>query len=226
MVENPNVVVPVSWEIRCDLCHHTAGLSTATDILQAHDRLHGTDLEHSKPVLCAGCHADPALGLTGQAGVPNLSSAMHGAHAARMSVVQLDVECYACHPGVRTQCLRDVHLARGMNCLDCHVSMAAVADPARQPWVDEPRCGSSGCHTRAGFEFEQPATRYRESKGHGNVHCAACHGSPHAITPTVTAKDNLQAEALQGHAGTIDTCTVCHGQTPDEAFFHSRGEGE
>ena len=34
-------VVPVSWEIRCDLCHTTPGISVATDILQKHDNLHG-----------------------------------------------------------------------------------------------------------------------------------------------------------------------------------------
>ena len=102
--------------------------------------------------------------------------------------------------------------------------MEAVADPTRHPWVDEPRCDS--CHQRAGFEFEQAGTLYRNSVGHSNVHCAACHGSPHAIWPTVRTEDNLQAEGLQGHAGTIDTCTVCHRQTPDDAFFHRAGGGD
>ena len=45
-------VAPVSWEINCDLCHNTAGISTATDILRVHDRLHGTTLENEKPVMC------------------------------------------------------------------------------------------------------------------------------------------------------------------------------
>jgi hypothetical protein len=96
--------------------------------------------------------------------------------------------------------------------------MRAVASLSRRPWVDGPRCGS--CHTRAGFRFEQPGTLYRDSKGHHGVHCEACHGSPHAITPTVTPADNVQAIALQGHAGTIDKCTVCHRTQPDEAFDH------
>ena len=82
-------VVPVSWEISCDLCHNTAGISTATDILRAHDRLHSTHLEQSKPVMCAqlprrrGPRRRP-----GQPGVPNLSRAMHTAHAPRMAAVQ------------------------------------------------------------------------------------------------------------------------------------------
>jgi hypothetical protein len=137
---------------------------------------------------------------------------------------QLGNECYACHPGPETKCFRDVHFSRGMTCHDCHTSMQAVGDPARRPWVDEPRC--SNCHNRPGFEYEQPDTLYRNSKGHSNIHCAACHGSPHAITPSVIAADNVQAEALQGHAGKIDTCTVCHESRPDDRFFHFRGVAE
>ena len=60
-----SAVVPVSWEISCNYCHDTPGISVATDILRKHDELHHTTLESQKPVLCAGCHADPALGTTG-----------------------------------------------------------------------------------------------------------------------------------------------------------------
>ncbi len=221
LVSNDNAIVPVSWEIRCDLCHNTPGVSTYTDILQAHDRLHGTTLEMEKPVLCASCHADPALGANGISGVPALSHSMHSSHAPHMAVVTIGNACYACHPGDQTKCLRDIHFAKGMTCVDCHTSMEAVGDTSRRPWVDEPRCGT--CHNVPGHEYEQANTLYRMSKGHGNVHCVACHGSPHAITPTVTARDNLQAEALQGHAGVINTCSVCHKSNPDEGFFHRAG---
>lgn len=214
-----HVVVPVSTEISCNLCHFGPGISSATDILQDHDRLHGTTLEQQKPVLCASCHADNALGTPGVPGVPNLSSAMHGAHASRMDMVPLENKCYACHPGIRTQCQRDIHLSLNIQCIDCHGGMKAVADPGREPWIDEPRC--STCHTRPGFQFEQPGKLFKDSIGHGGVHCAACHGAPHAITPTVTAVDNQQAIALQGHPGVIDTCTVCHTVQPSQPFFHS-----
>jgi hypothetical protein len=216
-------VVPVSWEISCDLCHFTPGGSPATDILQKHDALHGTDLVNSKPVLCGSCHAQPPLGLTGSPGVPSLSSAIHTAHSTRMASAGLTVECYACHPGIRTQCLRDVMYSAGETCHDCHGTMAQVGNPARQSWVDEPRC--SQCHNVAGHEYEQPGVLYRNSIGHNGVHCAACHGSPHAITPTIVADDNLQAIALQGHSGTINTCTVCHTSTPGDPFNHTVGEG-
>lgn len=211
-------VVPVSTEMSCSLCHGGGGLSVAGDILKDHDTLHGTNLQAQTPVLCASCHADNALGLPGVPGVPNLSSAMHTVHADRVAKLGLANDCYACHPGFRTQCHRDVHLGKGVECMSCHGDMTAVGDPARIPWVDQPRC--SDCHSRPGFEFEQPGTLFKDSIGHGGVHCVACHGPPHAITPTVTAVDNQQAILLQGHAGVIDTCAVCHTQTPGEAFFH------
>jgi len=217
--------VPVSWEISCNLCHNTPGMTPGMDILTAHDAMHGTDLVHARPVACGSCHAQPELGFPGVSGLPTLSSAMHTAHAPRMAMANLDVACYACHPGIRTQCLRDVHYTNGMTCVSCHGDMTAVANPSRTPWVDEPSCG--GCHTSmapSGFEFEQPNTLFRNSKGHHNVMCASCHGSPHAITPTTKIEDNIQAIADQGHAGTIDTCTVCHTSPPDESFPHRAGD--
>lgn len=218
MTGSTHAVVPVSTEISCNLCHFGEGISTATDILRDHDALHGTTLELQKPVLCAGCHADNALGTPGVPGVPNLSSAMHASHAGHMGMVQLENTCYACHPGIRTQCQRDIHLANDIQCITCHGDMATVGNPARQPWIDEPKCSS--CHSRPGFDFEQPGKLFKDSIGHGGVHCAACHGPPHAITPAVTDVDNMQAISYQGHSGVIDTCTVCHSVQPSEPFFH------
>lgn len=218
------IVVPVSWEISCFICHKTPGISTATDILRAHDRRHGTSLEASKPVLCAGCHADNALGAPGQPGISNFSSAMHLSHAPRMAQAGLSNDCYACHPGVRTNCQRDVHLARGLTCNNCHTSMTAVGDPIRRPWIDEPTCASCHQAEHPTWEFEEPGKLYQDSRGHQNILCASCHGSPHAITPANTAADNVQAMTAQGHAGRIDTCIVCHSSAPDDPFPHRRSE--
>ena len=219
VVAQTQAVVPVSWEMSCNLCHNTPGVSTATDILRAHDRLHGTNLENSKPVFCASCHADPAVGSGGAPGVSFLSTAMHGAHAPRMAAAHLENECYACHPGFRTTCLRDVHSASGMSCNDCHKGgMPGLGQSNRTPWVDEPSCAS--CHARQGFAFEEPGKLFRQSRGHGGVMCMACHNSPHAITPTVFEADNIQANAVQGHSGMINTCTVCHQSTPTDPFPH------
>jgi len=53
---------------------------------------------------------------------------------------------------------------------------------------------------------------YRLSKGHGGVMCEGCHGSAHAIWPNANpwANDNVTANQIQGHSGTITECTVCH----------------
>lgn len=215
-------VVPVSWEMSCNLCHTVPGETVATSILKSHDRLHSTDLINAKPVLCASCHSDNALGAPGTPGVSSLSGAMHTAHAPRMAAAGLVNECYACHPGVRTQCQRDVHAARGMNCNDCHTGMAAVGSPSRNPWVDLPKCGD--CHTRQGFQFEQPGKLFKQSVGHRGIQCIACHGSPHAIGPTMTALDDLQAVVTQGAPGPIasaqNSCIVCHRNGPPGPFEH------
>ncbi len=215
-------VVPVSWEMSCNICHNTPGISTATDILRDHDRLHATQLEASQPVMCASCHADNALGAPGVPGISNLSAAMHTAHAPRMGAANLVNDCYACHPGIRTDCQRDVHAANGVTCTSCHGGMAAVGNPARNPWVTEPRCND--CHTRAGFEFEETGKLYRDSKGHQGVMCYTCHGSPHSIGPATTQTDNVQANRLQGHTGVINDCRVCHITTPGDPFPHRRGD--
>lgn len=56
---------------------------------------------------------------------------------------------------------------------------------------------------------------YRLSKGHGGIKCQGCHNSTHAIWPNANpfANDNVAAEQLQGHAGTLIECTTCHEPT-------------
>lgn len=116
-------------------------------------------------------------------------------------------DCYQCHPGPETQCLRDTMSSQGMWCTDCHGDMNAMASPNRQPWVDEPKCGT--CH--APNYAENPGKLFRKSTGHGGLFCEACHNSTHAIPPSRLALDNQQVIALQGSADTLKDCTVCHG---------------
>lgn len=219
LVAATEAVIPTSWEMRCDTCHNSVR-SVTMDILMKHDKLNGTNLVNQRPVLCAKCHSDPAIGAPGTPGVKSLSAAMHGFHAKRMRGQTGDTACYSCHPGPKTQCYRDIHKSNNLTCNSCHTSMQSLASSTRTPWVDEPRCGS--CHHEPGHEYEQPGVLYRDSIGHNGVKCIACHGSPHAITPTTNARDNKQAVALQGHAGKIDTCAVCHTSQPTESFNHTR----
>lgn len=229
------------------------------NILLLHDAKHGTGLVNAKPVLCAACHYSPALDLagTGPQGEQTLhqkmSVVMHQHHGQLTdpNTLQplfpangtLEQTCYQCHPGKVTQCLRGAMGGSGIECKDCHGSMLAVGNTARQPWLDEPRCES--CHTGDAINHlgstirfsqawddsidtatprlavnkrfaENSNTLYRNSLGHGGVACEGCHGSTHAIWPNAlaSANDNVAAMQLQGHTGTLIECDSCHSSLP------------
>jgi hypothetical protein len=206
-----DVVIPVSNEVGCvqSGCH-----SSETAILNSHESVSG--FNRNGPVLCASCHASNALGTTGIAEARPFSYRMHSVHNHVAGSSNSINTCYKCHPGPNTQCLRDVMGKNPTNpliCENCHGSMDTVAQTilrGRRPWLDEPKCGS--CH---GANFaEETGKLFRQSVGHGGLYCSACHGSPHAILPTVQPNDNLQSIRLQGYAGALRKCSVCHATTP------------
>jgi hypothetical protein len=218
------VVTPVSSEMRCDNCHKNngsanPGISTenvATNILTLHDKKEATKLMNQRPVLCASCHASAALGAAGQAGVPNLSKAMHSKHSK--AVPNTLTGCYNCHPGPKTKCLRDVmSKEEGMTCVSCHGGMNEVAKNPK-PWVNEPRCDS--CHE----DTPQNHALYRLSTGHGGLYCSACHDSTHAIAPSSNPRDGIKFKALQGSNGPLEQCTVCHTTKPSGDGPHGEGD--
>jgi len=230
VLASTQTVVPVSTEINCDNCHNNygranPGIGTGVvkqNILTLHDQHGGTHLMQSRPVLCAGCHSDNALQAPGRPGIPSLSRAMHSRHA-RIDDGTMTGTCYQCHPGPETQCLRGAMYRAGKDCYDCHGGMAAVANPGRRPWIDEPRCAK--CH-RAPYQ-ENSGKLYRFSVGHHNIMCQACHGSQHAVYTTTQPLDSRQSLLLQGSAGTINHCGVCHtnrtGRTGDP---HTEGDDD
>lgn len=154
-----------------------------------------------------------------------------------------------------------------MQCQSCHGSMSAVGSGLRQGWLDEPACQSchTGTAVRnsgqirytsallAGGGRRQAAdstfatnpnvpgpghSLYRFSYGHGGLACEACHGSTHAEYPASHPNDNLQSQALQGHAGVIAECAACHAVVPvtadggphgmhplGQAWVNGHGEG-
>jgi hypothetical protein len=151
--------------------------------------------------------------------------------------------CYLCHPGSVTNCLRgamgDATNPDGtaaMGCQSCHGNMTNVGDPNRVGWLEEPTC--QACHfngkrtltavkpdgspvvvtdTRFATNPNVPMagfSLFRFSKGHGGLQCEACHGSTHAEYPSSHANDNVQSITLQGYAGTIRECKVCHASNP------------
>lgn len=131
-----------------------------------------------------------------------------------------------------------------MQCQSCHGSMAEVGSVTRTDWLDQPNC--QACHTGTATDnngqiryldaFDGGALRvasnltfatspdmplpgfslYRFSQGHAGLQCSTCHGSPHAIYPSFHDNDNLQNIDLQGQAGTLGECSVCHDSFPNE----------
>lgn len=209
IVATTKAVIPTSDEINCAKCHGSTLANSFDDILIKHDKSHGTSLMTSKPVLCASCHGSPVLGSTtpGSSG-KYLSQAIHGFHATK------GANCYDCHPGATTKCSRSArHTAADGNCTACHGSMANVASTitnGRIPWVNEPKCVS--CH-KSVAGVDTGTELFRNGHGHGNLFCSACHGSPHAMIPSLNIKDNYQALQYQGSnrpVKSIGSCGICH----------------
>jgi hypothetical protein len=230
------VVAPVSTEMRCDECHcdtcEASGDITPTgkvetNILTLHDK---EELSHyppgygplmqSQPVLCANCHASNALGKPGLPGIKNLSNAMHGKHAEEGGFPNDTSGCYKCHPGPTTKCLRDVMSTKfGYTCQNCHGDLLHVSQNP-DPWLNEPRCDT--CH---GSVVHMNDPLYRHSKGHSGVYCEGCHDSTHAIAQSSQPRDATKFIDLQGYAGTLNKCTVCHLTQPVGAFMHAQLPG-
>ena len=130
-----------------------------------------------------------------------------------------------------------------MQCQSCHGNLSAVGSTSRVGWFMEPNCQSchSGTATsnngqiRYTSSFDAsgnvraavnqtfattpnaPATGlslFRFSVGHGGLQCSACHGSTHAEFPTSEPNDNIRNTELQGHAGPMVECAVCHATVP------------
>jgi hypothetical protein len=226
VLQTAEVVAPVSTELLCSNCHGT--VEPFLNVLQMHDKNSGTTLVADRAAgklhLCAECHADNALGLAGQAGVKNLSRAMHGFHKDKVNVAAdpRQPDCYNCHPGPLTQCLRGNMFHATMGCRDCHGTMDAMAaglDAGRQPWLSEPRCG--GCH---GAQYEEnAATLYRNSvlanspdtmntpsKMNGKLYCEGCHNSTHAEYRSTNPADASIPQKFQGDGYWIWNCWACH----------------
>ena len=202
-----DAMAPISDEINCAKCH---GPDAFNDILVKHDARNGTNLVSQKPVLCASCHGDPALGKSDAGPFDYLSERIHGFHAT----VNPQPTCYDCHPGASTQCSRSIaHTAADGNCKTCHGDLANVStsiENGRTPWVSEPKCVT--CHAGVA-EIDTQTTLYRNAMGHGGVYCASCHSSPHAMVPSSQATDNYQAMQYQGAALPIGSCGACHSSS-------------
>ncbi len=132
------LMVAQSSEVDCNHCHGQAraqeaqGLSreTAAHIVERHDARSNTELkarfDKGEVIVCAECHADSSRNMAGREGVLNLSAAIHGFHAAYMAE-QGAGACAFCHPTAAqgaSQSLRGIHHSLGLDCLNCHGTIA------------------------------------------------------------------------------------------------------
>ncbi len=233
-LQTANVVAPVSTELGCSICHGTA--NPQLDILAKHDKLNGgtlvADQQAGTPHACAECHSDNALKMAGKPGVESLSLAMHNSHKDKMQKSPLKPDCYNCHPGPNTQCLRGIMARAGKSCVDCHgdlVKMTTALQKGRRPWLDEPKC--SDCH--GSLYAENANTLYRNSvlnntagEGmNGRIFCEACHNSTHAEHVTRNAADAEITMKFQGDNYWIWACQVCHEQGKNGSPIHGAGRG-
>jgi hypothetical protein len=251
-----DIVVPVAAETDCRACHITGGIAaqgggwsddphpevqSKINILKLHDQNEGTSLEASQPVLCARCHYSRALDLKGTGptnNLPTFSKAMHAYHGGLTDnqgkpifTDTVDGNCYQCHPGHITQCLRGAMAAAGLDCFDCHGDLSAVGGVhplqaggsvdgtndgnTRRPWLDLPRCQS--CHTGDAVSYLDTGT--------GLVHDGAwpfrlrqAYRTGDASASSIAVPDSRFAENnstlyrnSKGHGGIF--CEGCHGST-------------
>ncbi len=174
------------------------------------------------PVFCDNCHASNALSKPGYPGVPALTISMHSLHAGvidpatgqTMQAGTTRSTCYNCHPGPKTQCLRDAMAnlttstgAKLLECQNCHGPMSYLASTTRQGWLDEPSCQT--CHTGTATS----------NAGQIVYTSAFSSGSTFRTTPDATFATNPDTPSSglslyrfsKGHGGL--QCEGCHGST-------------
>ena len=235
VLQTANVVAPVSTEMMCVNCH--AASNPQLDILQRHDQHNGTTLasDQAKGIVhaCSQCHSDNALGAPGTPGVESLSLAMHNFHKDKMTstatAANTTPDCYNCHPGPKTQCMRGIMFRAGKSCHDCHgdmYGMTSSLQAGRQAWLQEPQCGS--CH--GSQHAENSSTLYRNSilqnaitgDMNNKFYCEACHNGTHGEYTTANDADPTIPQKFQGDSYWIWNCTVCHTSMTQNSM-HSTG---
>jgi hypothetical protein len=251
-----DVVAPVAAETDCQACHKTGGIAaqgggwsnsqdlevqSKINILRLHDQDTHTSLEASQPVLCAQCHYSRALDLSGTGptmSLPTFSKAIHSFHGGLRDsrgqpifAATIDDNCYRCHPGKTTQCLRGAMAGGGMDCFDCHGDLASVGGDytletgasidgtndgyPRRPWQDLPRCQS--CHTGDAVSYHNSGTGLMRDAA-WPFRLVQTYATGDFSASTLAAPKSRFAEnshtlyrLSKGHGGIF--CEGCHGST-------------
>ncbi|HEY6874395.1 MAG TPA: carboxypeptidase-like regulatory domain-containing protein [Geobacteraceae bacterium] len=237
VLQTASVSAPGSTEMNCGNCHGSQTVSIELDILQKHDAHNGTTLaaDYANGILhpCNMCHSDNAMipPAPGQAGVESLSLALHNWHKDKMNYNSVSAatspDCFNCHPGPQTQCLRGIMARAGKTCHDCHgdlYQMAIDMQNGRQPWLQLPKC--SKCHDAV--HAENANTLYRNSilnnapssSMNGKLYCQGCHSCTHGEYISTLPQDQTIPQQFQGDGYWIWNCTVCHTNKGVQNMHH------
>jgi len=235
LLAETQVVAPTSTEMGCRNCHqggwrwnNVSGVSdlTAENILAVHDRYNNTtlleDAKNGKPKLCQSCHADPAVGASGQPGIPNFSTSMHGFHANYLANSD-HTTCAMCHPAKEngnTNCNRGRHGQMGITCIDCH---GVLEDHAMSLLKHEKERGIIGAdRMMAGLKTKQVPSEQNVNPRMpwlNEPSCLACHTNFDISTNNgeITAYNQWYDGFNSLYRNTADCrgvmCSACHGST-------------
>ncbi len=220
----------------CQSCHADPALGTegTEGVLNFSAAMHGWHANYMGEVLdeaCLYCHPASRGGIT---------RCLRGVHGTAFEPGKMT--CGNCHGNLNERALgllkgekdkpRAAKLAE-------HIQLGSMPKDSvigNTPWLNEPDCFA--CHV----DFEQPAPGarafnnynatfeelYRNSRDNALINCIACHGSPHAIFPTMnpygTFRDVLQPMQYQGEpyaiGANVKNCTVCHIVEMEDPIHH------
>jgi hypothetical protein len=145
-------------------------------------------------VVCQDCHGEMAdVGLDFTSGGTRVPWASEPA-------------CQSCHTG---DAANPDHPAGAIVAADGIRLLQAYTTDANAP-IRRPN--SRFAENESLYRLSGNAATTRENQGHAGIMCEGCHGSTHAIWPIANsfANDNVAAQQLQGHSGTLIECNTCH----------------
>ena len=230
VIATTRLKIGISTEIGCRNCHGgpwqqqgRTGLSrqTAAAILTTHDKRSKTHLgqgfARGQIVVCASCHADSSRGAAGQPGLLNLSTSMHAFHAAFL--YKDNNSCAFCHASNTqgtTGKLEDLHGTLGLECINCHGSLADHAISLLKEEQQAKKPGSGKLLTLLTDKGEMAQTAIKGRKPWDmEPDCLTCHKGfqpPEANTAFNTWNADKNGLFTHQHSAEgILLCASCHG---------------
>ena len=222
------VMVTVSSDLGCYHCHggrdgdNYFTDATAANILVSHDRLSKTKLmaqtRRGEKVNCQACHGDDG----DQA---NLSSSLHGFHAAYLQGLGVEA-CNSCHAnGGRTHFFRGLHREMGLDCTSCHGGMR---DHALSLLTYEQEQGKAVAHLLGPLNFNNSQEVKARQPFMQQPDCLNCHQDfqPPEQTETFNNWTSSGDELFKRRSDEAGLrCLACHG-SPHAIYYQTSEFGE